>query len=258
MAKKEETAPTMATENAQQQPIESTTPNRDAWRAGIMKKNPNLGENPSDEDLYAASMSGYDTEHEQNKKNQKDNGMLYEALQRSPEFAGVVSKLANPEEGQEPGEEFLALGEDLVDLLTGKIDAPKFREGRQAKRDAEAKKAELDKAAGEAYTKACETLGIDPEETMGKLLDKYGTEDKKGFLADERFYTALIQSLTRDEDIEAAEARGRGAQIATRKETASAASDGIARSTAGSAATPKTTNPNSLAAIGERRRQAAM
>lgn len=233
----------------------SQTPEEDAWVAGMEQKYPEAKGNR--EAMFKASREGYDKEHELNKKNAQDYERIYEGIQRSPEVAGFVNRLTHPEDGEEPEEAYAEFGEDLVDLLTGKIDNKTYRDAKARKKaEADEKaKAEADtaEAAGKAYVEACESLGMDPKEAMGQLNAKYGNGgDEPDFRMSKEFYVALLKSLSYDDDMLAAEARGRNAQMKERNGRRGAASDGLPHSgSAGGAA--KSADPNSLASVYARR-----
>ncbi len=243
-------------ENVQSQEQVSQTPEEDAWVQGMEGKYPDLKGNR--EALYKASREGYDKEHELNKSNADSYGKIYNAIQSSPEAAKVINRLVNPKEGEEPEAAFAEFGEDLVDLLTGKIDSPTYSKRKKELAEQKAKNEELNIKAGEAFVNACEELGKDPEETTKALAQKYnaGGEGDTDFRASKDFYVALIRSLTYDDDMVAAEARGRNAQFAERNRRSSAQTDGIPRSQSAGGQNAKY-DPNSLAAIAERRKRMA-
>lgn len=239
--------------------VPSETPNRDKWRQGLIGKNPEL-EGADDEALYAASMDGYDAEHEANKihaKDDEDKQRIQDAISKSPEVAAFMNRFLNPEDGAEPEEAFAALGDDLVDLLTGKIDNEAYRNKKaanaKAKADKEAADIAIKNEAGKAFTEACEKIGIEPEEAYSQLMAKYGKEGGEDFRADATFYEALLRSLTYDEDIAAAEARGRTQSFNERRGNSRGNSDGLPHRQTGGGAAIEKEDPNSLAAIGRRR-----
>lgn len=209
-------------------------PEYESWKKGMQTKYPELGDD--DEALFKASREGYDAEHEKNKENEFNNGRIYGAIQKSPEVANFIGRLANGDD-ESPEEAFAEFGEDLVELLTGKINSETYNKrkseseaARQASEDAEKAKQE---AAGKAYVDACTELGVDPEETEKKLLEAFsGGSDT--FIASKEFYTALIQSLTREDDLAAAAAQGRGMSMANARKR-SMGGDGLPRSAAGAA-----------------------
>lgn len=248
MAKEKEPELELEQETATE-PAVSQTPERDAWLAGMKGKYPDLGDD--EEALYKASREGYDREHKLNKDNAEDYGKIYDAIQRSPETASFISRLTNPEEGARPEEAFAEFGDELRQLIAGEIDAPAYREKMAAKESEKAAKDEADKAAGEAYVAACEELGLDPEKAEQDIIAKYGKDGQ--WMASKDFFTALLKSLTYDDDMAAAELRGRNAQVTERKATRNN-NDGLPRS--GSAgAQGKKYDPNSLAAMAEQRRR---
>lgn len=234
----------------------SQTPEEDAWTAGMEGKYPELKGNR--EALFKASREGYDREHNLNKENADTYGKIYSAIDKSPEVAAFVNRVTNPEEGAEPEEAFAEFGEDLVKLLTGEIDNETYRNAKKARVENETKRKADEEArnaaVGQAFVDACSELNLSPEETEKKILAKFNGEDATEFIANKDFFKAIIQSLTYDDDMLAAEARGRNAQITERNRRKSTGSDGIPRSSqAGS--TQKRFDPNSLEAMAEYRKK---
>lgn len=234
----------------------SQTPEEDAWMAGMEGKYP---EHKGDrEAMFKASREGYDKEHELNKQNAEDYGKIYNAIQRSPETAGFINRLTHPQEGEEPEEAYAEFGEDLVDLLTGKIDNKAYREKKAANRaaadEAKAKEDSMKQAAGEAFVAACEEIGLSPEDAEKKLVEKFKSEDGD-FRMSKDFYAALLKTLSYDDDIAAAEARGRNASLAERNNRRSVGTDGLPRTQGTGGAT--NTKKSSLAAIMEREKRMA-
>lgn len=245
------------TENTEGQPTVSQTPEEDAWLAGMEGKYPDLKGNR--EALYKASREGYDKEHELNKSNADSYRKIESAIQSSPEAARFINRIVNPQDGEEPEAAFAEFGEDLIDLLTGKIDSPTYSKRKKELADKKAADEELKVKAGEAFVSACEELGKNPEEITNALAQKYnaGGEGETDFRASKDFYVALIRSLSFDDDLIAAEARGRNAQLVERNRRNSAGTDGIPHSQGAGGMQNTKKDPTSLAAIAERRRRLA-
>lgn len=244
-------------ENAKGQPVVSQTPEEDAWLAGMEGKYPDL--KGDREALYKASREGYDKEHELNKGNADSYRKIENAIQSSPEAARFINRIVNPQDGEEPEAAFAEFGEDLIDLLTGKIDSPTYSKRKKELADQKAAEEELNVKAGEAFVSACEELGKDPEETTNALAQKYNAsgDGKTDFRANKDFYVALIRSLSFDDDLIAAEARGRNAQLTERNRRSNTGTDGIPHSQGAGGAPSAKKDPASLAAIAERRRRLA-
>lgn len=231
----------------------SQTPEEDAWMTGMEGKYPDLKGNR--EAMFKASREGYDREHKLNKENADAYGKIYNAIERSPEAASFINRLTNPEEGAEPEEAFAEFGEDLVKLLTGEIDNEAYRNAKKARMDAKAKEDEKNAAVGQAFVDACTEMGLDPEETEKKILAKYNGEGATDFMANSEFFKAIIRSLSYEDDMLAAEARGRNANVAARDARRSAGNDGLPRTGNAAGAMQKKYDPNSLAAMAEQRRR---
>ena len=82
-------------------------------------------------------------------------------------------------------------------------------------------------AIGEAFVNACKELNLDPEETEKKIIAKFNGEDATEFLANTEFFKAIINSLSYEDDMLAAEARGRNANMQERDKRKSMGSDGL-------------------------------
>lgn len=247
------------TQEAATQQNQVENPEEQAFWSGMENKYPDLKGNK--EALYKAAREGYDKEHELNKKNSDSYKEIYDAIQRSPETARFINRITHPEKGAEPEEAFAEFGEPLVDLLTGKIDNATYRKRKgelaeESKKRAEAKAAEdeMNVKAGEAFVEACKEIGIEPEEAEKQLTAKFNGEGgSRDFRANKSFYTALLQSLSREDDILAAEARGRNAQMQEKDLRRNKSNDGLPRSNGSGAGTAKVYDPNSLEAAMRRR-----
>jgi len=228
-------------------------PEEKLWMDGMEAKYPDLKGNK--EALYKASREGYDKEHELNKENADTYKRIYDAMEREPKAAVFINKLTNPENEDTAIEEaILEMGDDVLDLVSGKIDMPAYREKKAAmaeeKAKADAEKMEMEKAAGEAFVGACEEIGIEPDEAYNRLKDMYGEEGKDvDFRTSKPFYVALLRSLTYEDDLLAAEARGRNAKMTERDNRKIVESDGLPRSTSGGQGAAAKRNPNSLGSI---------
>lgn len=264
MKKEEQKLPENTVQETTETAIVSQTPEEDAWMAGMESKYPDLKGNR--EAMFKASREGYDKEHELNKENASAYKAIDDAIGSSPEVAMFMNRIVNKtDENAEPEEAFAEFGEDLVDLLTGKTDnetyrtkkkerADKMAEDEKMRAEKEAAEKEITTKAGEAFVAACEELGMSPEDAEKKLMDKYGNSETSDFRLSQDFYKALLKSLTYEDDMLAAEARGRNAQMGERDQRRMGGTDGLPHGNNGGGM-PKKYDPNSLAAMAEQRRR---
>lgn len=233
---------------------ESQSPEEDKWMQGMEGKYPDL--KGDREGMFRASREGYDKEHELNKENADAYNRISNAIQKSPESAEFINRLVNSDDDSDPVDMMIDIfGDDLSEVFGngGNVEALKSKhKDTQAKRKAEDEK---NQEIGQAYVDACEELGVEPEETERKIVAKFNGEDAQEFLANKEFFKAIIQSLSYEDDMLAAEARGRNAKMGERNRRG-VTSDGLPRSTSAGGA-EKQFDPNSLGAINERRRRMA-
>lgn len=235
--------------NGTQATQQSTTPNYDAWKAGILKKYPDV--NPDDQEaLFAASMAGYDTEHDYAKEQRASVGRFQENLNKHPELASFYNSIINSED-EDLGEAILNLGDLISDYATGKIDSEAYKKGLETRKQFEAEYDTKRQAQDIAFKQACDELGVDPNETSKMLQDKIINPMAAIELTVDVWKT-LINAINRDEDVAAAEARGRNTSIAAQRGKVEHATDGMQH--AGSAAAPASKETkSSIDQIGERR-----
>ncbi len=89
--------------------------NRQKWEQGLRRKYPEQSFENED-DLFAASMNGYDQEHDTNKRFVADNKKLYEILNSNPGVSLFISALMG---GESPARAFSYLQEQLDGLSDG-------------------------------------------------------------------------------------------------------------------------------------------
>lgn len=220
------------------------TPNRDKWFANLRGK---YGEDLSEEDLYGKAMESYDAEHEYAKQARNDVNEFANVVNQNPALLNFYQRVI--ELGADDAEMALAeLGDDLVSLLTGEIDSEAYKEIKRRKAETEAenaRKAEeneqkriAQRAALEAF---CQEKGIDPDEFIDKV-QKTLLEPISAFSVEKELFETLYKMLNYDEDIEAAEVRGRNAKITAERKKAAASTDGLVnRGSASAGTTPKNT-----------------
>lgn len=202
-----------------------STPNFERWKAGVMKNNPNLTEDSDMEDFYAASSAGYDAEHDYAKKERAEVEKFHDMLTKHPEMASFYNSVINAED-EDLGEAFLNLGELIKAYATGEIDSAKYAEGMNEKKRIEEETNGKQEAQAAAFEKACEEMGVDPVETSQSLMDKLFNPMATYALTVD-LWKSLIKMLSYDDDVAAAEVRGRNANITAQRKKIENSTDGI-------------------------------
>lgn len=222
----------------------SAPTNQERMLANLRKKYPDI---ENDDDLYGKAMEGYDAEHDYAKQSRNEANQLAGIINEYPEVAGFYSELS----AGNVGAAILNIG-DLVDAYrNGDIDDEgyKARIAERKKADEDAAAAEEEKngkiaAQDEVFKAWCEKHGYDPEEWMNKATEQLFKPMSSYAMAEAQF-DALDKMLNYDEDVEAAEVRGRNTNISAQRRKAASSTDGqLNRSSAAAGAgQPKQENP---------------
>lgn len=247
MAKKKEQE--MEVVAAEQEVV--STPNFERWKAGIMKNNPNLTEDSDLEEFYAASSAGYDAEHDFAKKSRDEVAKMEELLTKHPEMASFYNNVVNAED-EDLGAAFLDLGELVTAYATGEIDSPKYRAGKEEQKRKEKEIAEKSAAQVVAFEQACKEMGVDAEEVSQALMDKL-FNPMAAYELSKELWKSLINMLNYDDDVAAAEIRGRNANITAQRKKIQESTDGIPHRPSTTAPTTKAQVNSPLDSVVERR-----
>lgn len=231
MAKKDEQEMEVITE--EQEVVK--TPNFETWKAGLMKRNPNLTEDSDLEEFYAASSSGYDTEHDYAKKQRAEVENLRGVLTSYPELADFMDGVYNAENG-DIGAAILNLEEVINAYKNGDIDSPAYKAGVEEKKRKEEETKEKSSLQAVAFEEACKELGVDPEETAQALTEKL-FNPMAAYELTKEVWGNLIKMLNYDEDVAAAEVKGRNANIMAKRKKLENSTDGIPHAPSATAST---------------------
>lgn len=234
MAKKDEQEMEVITE--EQEVVK--TPNFETWKAGLMKRNPNLTEDSDMEEFYAASSAGYDAEHDYAKKERVEVEKLREVLTQHPELAEFFDSVLNAKDG-DLGHAFLNLGEVTRAYANGEIDSPAYQAGMEEKKRKEAEVKEKSALQAAAFEDACKELGVDPEETAQALAEKL-FNPMAAYEVTKDVWGNLIKMLNYDDDVAAAEVKGRNANIMAKRKKLETSTDGIPHAPSATASTKAT------------------
>jgi hypothetical protein len=202
-----------------------STPNFDRWKAGVLKNNPDLTEDSDMEELYAASSAGYDAEHDYAKKERQEVERLGELLSKHPELASFFDSVVNAED-EDLGTAFLNLGELITAYSKGEIDSAAYKAGMEEKKRKDKEVATKSEAQAAAFEKACEEMDVNPEETSQELMEKLFNPMAAYELTVEA-WKGIIKMLHYDDDVVAAEVRGRNANITAQRKKMENSTDGI-------------------------------
>ena len=243
--KKEVKAPASAAAPAQEPPAPT---NRERWLENMRAKYPDI----KDEDaLYEASMNGYDEEHDFAKRQREENEQLADILQSNPELAGMYSEMIERGKDGHPEMALLNIGDLLQSYLKGEITSDEYLAEKEKKSTAESEKKKKLEAQMTALEQWCEKKGYNVDEWMEKvttaLLNPLSTYDLT-----EAQFEAMDKMLNYDDDVQAAEVRGRNANITTQRRRATTGTDGMQNGGSASAPTVSPRN-NQLADMVSRR-----
>lgn len=232
----------------------SDTPNRDKWLANLRAK---YGDELSEDELYGKSMEGYDAEHEYAKQSRADLDQFSKTIQNNPTMLAFYQKLI--ELGEDNAEmALLELGDDLVSYLTGEIDSNAYQERKRLKAETEAENSRRSEELGQKKTAQraaleawAEKKGLDPDEFVSDVQTKL-LEPIAAFSAEEALFESLYNMLYHDEDVEAAEVRGRNATITTQRKKNAGATDGQTNRSSAAAGVQGEEGKNPLARMASR------
>jgi hypothetical protein len=215
-----------------------------------MKNNPDLTDDSDMEDFYAASSAGYDAEHDFAKKQRAELKSLEETFSAYPEIAGFMDAALNAKDG-DLGAAILNLGEVTKAYANGEIDSPAYKAGMEEKKRKEAEVKEKSALQAIAFEDACKELGVDPEETAQALTEKL-FNPMAAYELTKEVWENLIKMLNYDDDVAAAEVKGRNANIMAKRKKLETSTDGIPHAPSATATTKATQSSPLDAVVGRR------
>lgn len=242
-----------------------TPTKREMFFANIKKKYPDR-EFADEDELYGASMEGYDTEHEYRKNTESTNKEFFDKLQENPDVALFIGSILNKES-------FGKALSYLSDVLPFDEDSDDFKAYNESVAERRAKSEEAEAAADE-YEKnlreSADTLqafaeenDMTPEEATEFVQNITSTISEKLFSGkiDKDFLNNFYKAQNYDKDLmvakEAGNIQGRNEKIDAKKKMLGKG-DGLPniRSSASAMPEEKEENPTMLA-LGEMSRKAA-
>ncbi len=251
----------MARENEQaqaptvQEP--SQTPNFDKWRTNLRSK---YGDDKSDEELYDLSMSGYDAEHDAAKRYSAEAEELESILIANPDLAGVFAEIFTRGKDGNPAGALRNLPPDLKRYITDENygDEEYLADRKKKEEEAVAKKAKDEQTQSlreQAFEEVCQEQGVaDPEAALEALQAVFNNPCETLEQCKEQV-RSFLKMADYDNAVEAAEVRGRNANIAAQRKKSAAGSDGQANGASAAGSGKAQNNPLSrMAEIGVRAR----
>lgn len=227
-----------AQQAAAQAAAASETPNYNTWRKNMRSK---YGEDKTDEELYALSMSGYDTEHEAAKKYTAEAEDFAMAVKENPAigeiFAGILDHSLTDENYSEHPE------------LAEYADRKKKKDEEAASQQAQE---ELNQRRADAFEAVCEEDNIaDPEGALAAIQEVLNNPCETIEQCKDQV-RAFLRMVNYDADIEAARVQERNANIVTKRKKNAGASDGLVNRGSAAAGSQNNEGKNPLARMASR------
>ena len=204
-------------ENEVKQPSDgvSESPNRDTFLSNLRKKH---GEDKSEEELYGLAMSGYDTEHEANKRYNDEANTFAEIINSNPDLAVVFNEIFERGKDGNPELAFLHMKPNFKRLMTDDnygSDEYLAEKERLAKEESDksAKAEKTQKLREQAFDEVCQEDGIqDPEAALDALEGIFNNPCETLEQCKEQV-RSFLKMASYDAAVQAAEVRGRNANI---------------------------------------------
>lgn len=236
---------------------QSQTPNFDKWRNNLRNK---YGSDKTDEELYDLSMAGYDTEHDAAKRYSEEASELEDILTANPDLAGVFSEIFTRGKDGNPAGALRNLPPELKRYITDENYGDEaYLADKKARETADAEKAEKDSKIEslreQAFEEVCKEDGIaDPEAALEALKGVFENPCETLEQCKEQA-RSFLKMVDYDNAVEAAEVRGRNANITAQRKKIASATDGQANRSSASGGVGNNSNPLSrMAEIGARAR----
>lgn len=226
-----------------------STPNRDRWLENMRGKYPDI---ENEDDLYARSMEGYDAEHDFAKQQREENASLNELITSNPELARFYNEMFERGKEGHPEMALLNVGDLLKAYITGEMTSDEYIAEKEKRSQAESEQQKKLEAQNAVFTAWCEKKGYDPEEWATRAAEKLFTPMANHELAEAQF-DAIDKMLNYDDDVEAAEVRGRNANISSQRRRQQGSSDGMMNTTSAGGGTSADSQKNTIADIANQR-----
>lgn len=239
------------TQTAQEAP---KTPNRDTFLTNLRGK---YGEEKDDEELYGLAMSNYDAEHEANKQYTAEVSELEEILKANPDLAEVFSEVFTRGKDGNPAGALRKLPPELKRYITDEnYGDEEYLANRKKAQEDEAKRKETEAKTNDlrtqAFAEVCEEEGIDnPEAILEELKGVFENPCETLEQCKEQVRT-FLKMVEYDSAVQAAEIRGRNANISAQRKKATTKTDGMLNSPS-AASVAKEEKPNRITAMADRR-----
>jgi hypothetical protein len=221
------------------------TPNFDLWHANMRGK---YGDDKTDEELYALSMSGYDAEHDAVKRYSAEAEELENILAANPDLAGVFAEIFTRGKDGNPAGALRNLPDELKRYITDEnYGDEEYLADRKAKEEeATAKKAKDEQTQAlreQAFEEVCKEDGVvEPEAALEALQGVFNNPCETLEQCKEQV-RSFLKMVDYDNAVEAAEVRGRNANITAQRKKTAGSTDGQANSTSAAGSAKAQNNP---------------
>mgnify|MGYP006916034883 CR=1 FL=1 len=193
----------------------SEFPNRDKFLSNLRKKH---GEDKSDEELYDLAMSGYDTEHEANKRYNDEANTFAEIVNSNPDLAIVFNEIFERGKDGNPELALLHMKPNFKRLMTDNnygSDEYLAEKERLAKEESDksAKDSQIQKLREQAFDEVCQEDNIqDPDAALKALKDIFNNPCETLEQCKEQL-RSFMKMASYDAAVQAAEVRGKNGLI---------------------------------------------
>lgn len=223
--------------------------NQEAWLRNMRSKYPDV---ENDDELYGKSMEGYDREHDYAKRSRAENQRMAEIMNENPDLASFYKEVYTRGKDGHPEMALLNLGDLLKSYINGDLTSDEYIKGKEAKskKDSEtkAKIAKMD----EVFQKWCQEKGYNPEEWMQKATELLFDPIQKHEIAEAQL-EAIDHMINYDNDVAAAETRGRNENISAQRIKGAKLSDGMLNTTSASASATPQRKESAISSIAKQR-----
>ena len=219
----------MPTQNTQQSV--SASPNRDKWLQNMRSKYPDI----QDEDaLYEASMNGYDQEHDYAKQQRDQNAQLADIIGSNPDLANFYSEMFERGKDGNPEMALLNIGDLLKSYISGEITSEEYERQKKEKAIADAETEQAKQEQDRIFEEFCQENGYDPKEFAEKANEALFKPMVANKVTKDIFKN-IAKLINYDDDVKAAEIKGRNANITAQRRRSASPTDGQLNNSSASA-----------------------
>lgn len=208
-----------------------------------------FGDDVSDDEVAERMMADYDAEHDYAKKSREDVARMNEMAMREPELAGFIAGIYDGK----PIEEVITYLSPLAQaMLNGDIDAPTYRRQLEEQRATKEKEDAMVAEFEAATVDLAQEYGISTEDLKAMITPFLQMLTEPG--SAKKVIAAIKKANDYDNDIQAAEVRGRNAKISAERKSL-ARNDGMPRPNSAPSQIQEPRPMSTLDRIGQRREE---